>query len=66
MCNLYCYTKPQDAARKLARIELDIAGKIVSGELITVRYEVVNVGCSKAKIVSNEVTVRVVYVKNEE
>jgi putative SOS response-associated peptidase YedK len=28
MCNLYSYTKPQDAARKLARVERDIAGNI--------------------------------------
>ena len=28
MCNLYSYTKPQDAARKLARIERDIAGNM--------------------------------------
>ena len=29
MCNLYSYTKPQDAARKLARVERDIAGNIL-------------------------------------
>jgi hypothetical protein len=28
MCNLYSYTKPQHAARKLARMERDIAGNI--------------------------------------
>ena len=28
MCNLYSYTKPQDAARKLAHIERDIAGNM--------------------------------------
>ena len=28
MCNLYSYTKPQDSARKLARVERDIPGNI--------------------------------------
>jgi putative SOS response-associated peptidase YedK len=28
MCNLYSYTKPKDATRKLARVERDIAGNM--------------------------------------
>lgn len=28
MCNLYSYTKPQDVARKFARVERDISGNI--------------------------------------
>jgi hypothetical protein len=28
MCNLYSYTKPQDAARKLAHVERDIVGNM--------------------------------------
>ena len=28
MCNLYSFTKPQNAARKLSRVERDIAGNM--------------------------------------